>query len=85
MDNSEIAHPALFARLRSWRMAKAVEMNVPAFGIFTQKTLYELINYLPADEKSLRKINGIGAKKFLQFGTEIMEIIREYCEEKDIH
>ncbi|GHV56928.1 helicase [Bacteroidia bacterium] len=82
--NDETAHPLLFNRLRSWRMAKAVEMDVPAFGVFTQKTLYELVNYLPVDGKSLQKINGIGTKKFHQFGAEITEIIREYCEEKGI-
>ncbi|MDR1526045.1 MAG: AAA family ATPase [Dysgonamonadaceae bacterium] len=84
VTTENVPHPALFNQLRSWRMAKAVEMNVPAFGVFSQKALYELANYLPVDGKSLQKINGIGPKKFHQFGAEIIEIIREYCEEQGI-
>jgi transcriptional regulator of met regulon len=84
LDNEIIPHPVLFNQLRLWRTAKATELNVAAYAIFSQKTLYELVNYLPADKKSLLKINGIGEKKITQFGQEIIEIIREYCEEKGL-
>ena len=84
VDNENIPHPELFSQLRAWRMAKATELGVPAFGIFSQKALYEMVNYLPVDKKSLLKINGIGEKKITQFGSEIVEIIREYCGEKGI-
>jgi hypothetical protein len=84
LDNEIIPHPVLFNQLRLWRMAKATELNVAAYVIFSQKTLYELVNYLPVDKKSLLKINGIGEKRIIQFGQEIIEIIREYCEEKGL-
>jgi GTPase SAR1 family protein len=71
-------HPILFDQLRAWRKEKAIEMNVPVFGVFSQKTLYELAEYLPIDGRSLQKINGIGPKKISQFGAEIIEIIQEY-------
>jgi len=83
-ENEDIAHPVLFNRLRAWRMAQATDLNVPAFGIFSQKTLYELVHYLPLNKKSLAQINGIGPKKISQFGAEIMEIIREYCLENGV-
>jgi hypothetical protein len=83
-DKNELANNELYERLRAWRAAKAQEMNLPAFGVFTQKTLYELVDHRPTDGKSLQKINGIGAKKFEQFGAEVMEIIRLYCEEQGI-
>jgi GTPase SAR1 family protein len=84
LNNEDIKHPLLFNLLRSWRMAKSDELNVPAYGVFTQKALYELVNYLPVDGKSLRQINGIGPKKHKQFGAEIIEIIRDYCEKHKI-
>jgi superfamily II DNA helicase RecQ len=84
IDNEKVPHPELFNQLRAWRMAKATELGVPAFHIFSQKTLYEMVNYLPVDKKSLLRINGIGEKKIAQLGSEITEIIREYCEEKGI-
>ncbi|GHT61155.1 helicase [Bacteroidia bacterium] len=84
MDNENIPNLVLFNRLRTWRMAKATELGVPAYGVFTQVSLYEIVNYLPADKKSLLKINGIGQKKIDRFGLEMIEIIREYCEENGI-
>jgi len=74
------AHPVLFERLRAWRHEQAQARNVPAYIIFSQKALYELINELPYDKKSLLKINGIGKAKAEQFGDKILEIIREYCD-----
>ncbi|GHU67339.1 helicase [Bacteroidia bacterium] len=84
IDSENIEHPELFNRLRSWRTSQANELNVPAYGVFSQRALYELIHYLPDDKKSLLKINGIGEKKYQQFGMEILTIIREYCEEKNL-
>jgi hypothetical protein len=84
VNNENIPNQALFNLLRSWRLEKATELGVPAFGIFSQKALYEMVNYLPTDKKSLLKINGIGQKKIAQFGVEIIEMIREYCEENGI-
>ncbi|MDR2843510.1 MAG: AAA family ATPase [Candidatus Symbiothrix sp.] len=84
LENEEIVHPILFNRLRTWRTVKSVEMNVPAYGIFSQKALYELVNYLPVEGKTLAQINGIGPKKLQQFGAEIIEIIQEYCNEQKI-
>jgi hypothetical protein len=84
LDNEDISHPILFNHLRSWRIAKATDLGVPAFGVFSQKTLFELVNYLPTDEKRLMQINGIGQKKASQFGMEIIEIIRKYCDEAGV-
>jgi superfamily II DNA helicase RecQ len=83
--NGEITHPALLEQLRIWRGAKASKMKLPAFGVLTQKALYELVNYLPETEEALWKINGIGKMKINRFGDEILTIIREYCEENGIH
>ncbi|MDR1602164.1 MAG: AAA family ATPase [Tannerella sp.] len=83
-DGDTVAHPVLFERLRSWRMTKAAELNIPPFGIFSQKALYELARYLPMDSKALLLVNGIGAKKVEQFGAGIIEIIRTYCEENGL-
>jgi len=82
MTGEDIAHPELFARLRVWRMDKSAEMNVPPYGVFSQKALYEMVHYLPTNRKDLLKINGIGQKKLEQFGEEIIGIIRKYCEGK---
>lgn len=81
----DVAHPILFNRLRKWRATKATKMHLPAFGVLKQNALYELANCLPKDGKSLQQIYGIGPTKYRQFGMEIIEIIREYCEEQGIY
>ncbi|MDR3287796.1 MAG: HRDC domain-containing protein [Prevotellaceae bacterium] len=84
VDSEYIAYPALFNQLRAWRTEKAAELNRPAFFVFSQKELYDLVNYLPADKKTLKQINGFGDKKIDMFGSEIIEIIQKYCEDNNI-
>ncbi|MDR3226582.1 MAG: helix-turn-helix domain-containing protein [Prevotellaceae bacterium] len=84
IDSEYIAHPALFNQLRAWRAEKASELNRPAFFVFSQNVLYDLVNYLPADKKTLKQINGFGDKKISMFGSEIIEIIQKYCEDNNI-
>jgi hypothetical protein len=81
---SEIAHPKLFERLRMWRSTKAKKLNLPPYVIFSQKALYGLVQYLPTDRKSLLLINGIGRAKADQYGADIINIIKTYCEETGI-
>ncbi|MCD6354581.1 MAG: helix-turn-helix domain-containing protein [Prolixibacteraceae bacterium] len=79
-----IPHPKLYNILRSWRYEKAQELEKPAFFVFSQKSLVELTNYLPVESKTLQLINGFGSKKIEQFGADIIEIIRNYCNENNV-
>ncbi len=81
-DNIE--HPKLYAALRSYRTEKSEEADRPAFFVFSQKTLAELLKYLPVDLKSLKGIKGFGAAKVAQFGEDIIDIIAAYCRENGI-
>jgi len=83
-DFEHIPHPDVFNRLRAFRTEKASELSCPPFMIFSQKVLYELVNYLPTDSASLKMINGLGNRKIEQFGIDITEIIRQYCAENNI-
>ncbi|MDR1524530.1 MAG: HRDC domain-containing protein [Tannerella sp.] len=84
IDSKTIAHPVLFDRLRAWRREKAAELEKPSYIIFSQKALYELVHYLPTDEKALLQINGIGAKKIESFGSDIIKIVKAYCDENGV-
>ncbi len=83
-DFEHVPHPKVFNLLRSYRTEKAKELGIPPFMIFSQKVLYELVNYLPADSASLKLINGLGSRKIEQFGIDILEIIRDYCTENNV-
>lgn len=80
-----VEHPRLYHELRQFRHEKAEEVGMPAYYVFSQKTLAELLRYLPVDEKALKKINGIGTVKVRQFGAEILEIIRDYCRNNEVN
>jgi len=83
-DFEHIPHPEVFNQLRAYRTEKSNEMGIPAFMIFSQKVLYELVNYLPTDTISLKLINGLGKRKIDQFGADIIGIIQHYCNENNI-
>ncbi|MEA1955050.1 MAG: DNA helicase RecQ [Campylobacterota bacterium] len=65
----------LFEELRVKRSELAIEMDVPAYLIFSDKTLKHLANDKPYDKISMLKVNGVGEKKYEQFGEEFLEVI----------
>ncbi|MCK3682717.1 helix-turn-helix domain-containing protein [Maribellus sp. YY47] len=81
---ANIPHPELYNLLRSWRNEKAIEQSIPAYMIFAQKALVELVTYLPVNLSELQKINGLGKRKIDRYGKDIAALIREYCEEHEI-
>lgn len=83
-DFENIPHPEVFNQLRTYRKEKSDELGIPAFMIFSQKVLYELVNYLPTDSVSLKMINGLGSRKMDQFGADIIGVIQHYCDENNI-
>jgi len=68
----------LFEKLRIKRAELASEFNVPAYIIFGDKTLKHLANEKPFDKDSMLDINGVGEKKYNQFGDEFLEIIANH-------
>ncbi len=67
----------LFELLRAKRSELASEMGVPAYIIFSDKTLKHLANDKPSDKSSMLEVNGIGEKKYEQYGEEFLSIIND--------
>ena len=67
----------LFEKLRAKRSELANELGVPAYIIFGDKTLKELAYVRPFDESSMLQVNGVGAKKFAQYGEEFLAILND--------
>ncbi|UVW28427.1 DNA helicase RecQ [Massilia sp. H6] len=68
---------AIFERLRSWRMGTAREHGVPAYVVFQDATLREIAKGKPASLDALRGVSGVGEKKLVSYGDEIVAIINE--------
>ncbi|MEA2073213.1 MAG: DNA helicase RecQ [Campylobacterota bacterium] len=67
----------LFEELRLKRSQLAQDMGVPAYIIFTDKTLKHLANDKPTDKTTMLEVNGIGLKKYEQYGEEFLSIIND--------
>ena len=65
----------LFESLRVKRSELASELGIPAYLIFSDKTLKHLANDKPFDKASMLEVNGVGEKKFEQFGDEFLAVI----------
>ena len=81
---ADIPHSELYNLLRLWRKEKAEELGIPAYMVFSQKSLVELVTYLPVDLATLQLINGFGKRKMERFGKDIVGLVRDYCEENAI-
>lgn len=61
-----------FQLLRNWRKSKADELDVPAFVIFSDKTLRDLAQKNPQSLDDLKDIYGIGEAKLEKFGWDLL-------------
>ena len=66
----------LWEQLRDWRARTAKEHGVPAYVIFHDATLHELVRLCPQTEDELRQVTGIGVRKLDKYGNHLIEILR---------
>ncbi|MDD5157997.1 DNA helicase RecQ [Sulfurimonas sp.] len=66
---------ALFENLRAKRAEIATKLGVPAYIIFSDKTLKNISADKPKDKTAMLMVNGIGEKKFEQFGEAFLEVL----------
>lgn len=79
-----VKHPALMRLLKEWRNSMAEENDLPHYMILPQRTMVNLVNFLPQSLRDLKQIKGMGTRKSEQFGGEILEIITSYCKKENI-
>ncbi|MBL9172638.1 MAG: HRDC domain-containing protein [Verrucomicrobiales bacterium] len=63
---------AVFARLRVLRKELADRDGLPAFGVFTNEQLVQMVQMTTKDLASLKKIPGVGAGKIEKYGTDFL-------------
>jgi ATP-dependent DNA helicase RecQ len=62
----------IFEILRLWRREKARELDVPAFVVFSDRTLRHLAQLRPTDTSELKNVYGLGDAKIERFGSELI-------------
>ncbi|MBC6462405.1 ATP-dependent DNA helicase UvrD2 [Actinomadura sp. HBU206391] len=67
---------ALFAGLKTWRVATAKEQKVPAYVVFTDATLQAIAERRPESEAELAVISGVGRAKLDRYGASVLALCR---------
>ncbi|UOA28782.1 DNA helicase RecQ [Pseudosulfitobacter sp. DSM 107133] len=73
----------LLSALKAQRRALAEAARVPAYVIFTDRTLIEMAETRPATLDAMAGISGVGAKKLERYGDTFLQVINGAAE--DVH
>ena len=68
---------SLWEALRACRQSLASEHNVPAFVIFHDKTLHEMLAYRPQTASEMLGISGVGQTKLDRYGDRFLSVFRD--------
>ena len=71
----------LWEKLRVLRLKLAKEQDIPPFIVFHDRTLRELVAYLPRSLEEMRDISGIGEHKLELYGEIFLDLILEHVQE----
>lgn len=77
-DISEQDQP-LWEALRGLRKQLSELAGVPAYIVFNDSTLVDMIALKPRDEAEMAMVSGVGEHKLAQYGDEFLDVIRDYA------
>jgi ATP-dependent DNA helicase RecQ len=80
-DGSADANQPLFETLRGLRNKLAREEDVPAYKVFNDSALKEMVAYLPTSYAEFLAVKGVGQEKLTRYGDEFLGVIRRYREQ----
>ncbi len=75
MDTQDERVLELFEKLRSARLDMARQLGVPAYVVFHDKTLKEMVVVRPTTLEEFRQISGVGEKKAEKFGAFFLGVL----------
>jgi hypothetical protein len=67
----------LYQKLKTWRKNQADSEKLPAFCVFSNSVLQEIVKKRPKTIIDLGKIKGLGVKKIEKYGEDILKIVAE--------
>ena len=78
--DNEVEKDRNFEKFRELRTSLAKSESVPAYVIFSDKTLMEISKRLPQTKEEFLKISGVGAVKWEKYGDEFVSLCKEIKE-----
>ena len=82
-NNQKYLDNELFSKLKKVRMEFARIEEVPAYIVFNDATLVEMVKYLPKNEKEFLNISGVGEVKLEKYGNGFLNTINKYIYDTD--
>ena len=73
----------LLNALYAQRKRLAGKQNIPAFMVFSDATLREMVEKKPLSLDELLNISGVGEKKAARYGTTFLRIIEDAVENRE--
>jgi ATP-dependent DNA helicase RecQ len=73
---AEVGDPDLLAALKTLRMQLARERRVPAYVIFSDRSLIDMAEKRPRDLDDFAQVHGVGAAKLKDFGNAFLAAIK---------
>ncbi|MFC1729310.1 RQC domain-containing protein [candidate division KSB1 bacterium] len=75
---------ALIEVVRNFRRETARQLNLPAFMVFSDTVLKQIVQNAPQTEQGLKKVKGFGGTTWELCGEALLRVIRAYNAEKSL-
>ena len=69
---------ALFEALKALRTRLAQQQGVPAYVVFSDRTLAELASHRPTSARAFREIHGVGDAKLERYGAAFLDVVQQH-------
>ena len=72
------ADGTLLEALKALRTKLAQVQKVPAYVVFSDRTLVELATHRPTSSRAMREIHGVGDTKLERYGAAFLEVVQAH-------
>jgi ATP-dependent DNA helicase RecQ len=72
------ADATLLEALKALRTKLAQVQKVPAYVVFSDRTLVELATHRPESPRAMREIHGVGDTKLERYGAAFLEVVQAH-------
>lgn len=79
VDYKEVLNDAdfvLYARLRDWRKKMAEQDGIPAYGVFTNEQLAQIVQQRLTSKAALLEVEGIGQARVERYGASLLTFLQ---------
>ncbi|MPZ34328.1 MAG: DNA helicase RecQ [Rhodospirillales bacterium] len=73
------ADAVLLDALKALRTRLALEQKIPAYVVFSDRTLAELATHRPTSPRAFREIHGVGDAKLERYGAAFLEVVQNHA------